>query len=291
MISRRETLALGAGIAVAALGRAAAQSGARDPRLDAYAVNPEAWWEDVPLLERFELAARAGFGTVELWAVRGDDRSPGQIAARLADNGLNVTQILAWYGPGLTDRSQHPAFLEAMKQAVEDADTVGAGMFTVVGHQDDPSLALDEKVSRLREAYEAALPIMEDGGKTMLLEPFNEFNHPGHFIYGSVEALELCRTVNSPHLKLNWDLFHMQRHEGELVQRFRDGIDQVGYVQLADTPDRHQPGTGELNYAYIFREIRTAGYTGQFGLECWPQDGDVERAVQDVIAVAPPRGA
>lgn len=287
MISRRGTLGLGVGVAAAAFGAPPASAKGFNPKLNAYAVNPEAWWGDLPVLSRFDEAARYGFHAVELWSVRGEDRTPQAIAARVADNGLTVTQILAWFGPGLTDRSQHAPFLEAMKHAVEDADLLGAEMFTVVGHQDDPSLPMEEKVGRLRDALEAAIPIMEDGGKMMILEPFNEFNHPGHFIYGSVEALKLCRAVDSPHLKLNWDLFHMQRHEGELVQRFRDGVDQVGYVQLADTPDRHQPGTGELNYAYIFREIRKAGYKGLFGLECWPKDGDVKQAIKDVIAVAP----
>jgi hydroxypyruvate isomerase len=142
-------------------------------------------------------------------------------------------------------------------------------------------------MARLRGAYESALPLAEAAGKILLLEPFNEFNHPGHFIYGSPEALEICRAVDSPHLKLNWDLFHMQRHEGELVQRLRDGIDQIAYFQVADAPDRHQPGTGEVNYEYVFAEARKAGYKGYFGLECWPKDGDNEQAVKDVRAIAP----
>lgn len=286
-VSRRDALIIGAAGAAAAMTHGGAQAKARNPRLKDYAVNVESWWKDPPLLDRFAIAARLGFRAVEMWGVHGDDRSPKAIAERLGDTGLEMAQILAWYGPGLTDRSNHPAFLEAMKRAVDDADVIGTRMFTVVGHQDDPSLPMAEKLGRLRDALEAALPVMEAGGKTMLLEPFNPFNHPGHFIYGSVEALEVCRAVNSPHLKLNWDLFHMQRHEGELVQRFRDGVDQVAWVQVADTPDRHQPGTGELNYAYIFREIRKAGYEGLFGLECWPKDGDVAKAVKDVAAVAP----
>lgn len=275
------------GGAAATLASLPARAARADPKLSAYAVNVGSWWEDTPFLNRFTKAAEAGFRAVEMWNVRGEDRSPEAIAKRLADSGLDVAQILAWYGPGLTDPAQRAPFLEAMKQAVEDADRLGASMFTVVGHQDDPGLSMAEKLGRYRDALEAAIPLMEDAGKTMLLEPFNEFNHPGHFIYGSAEALDICRTTDSPHLKLNWDLFHMQRHEGELVQRFRDGVDQVGYVQLADTPDRHQPGTGELNYAYIFREIRKAGYEGLFGLECWPRGGDVAQAVNDVRAVAP----
>lgn len=292
MISRRNAL-IGSGAAIATLAGghviAAEQagSGSAQEGLSAYAVNVESWWDDLPFLDRFAKAAEAGFTTVEMWPTRQEGRSPQQIRERLDDTGLSIVQSLAWYGPGLTDVSQHQPFVEAMKRAVEDGELLGIDMFTVVGHQDDPALSLADKLGRLRDAYEAALPVMEESGKMMITEPFNEFDHPGHFIYGSPEALELCRAVDSPHLKINWDLFHMQRHEGELIQRFRDGIDQVGYVQLADNPGRNQPGTGELNYARIFAEIRKAGYDGYFGLECWPVDGDEAAALQAVKAVAP----
>lgn len=286
-ITRRGAIGLGIGAAVAGLAPHVIAGPKRDPLLASYAVNVASWWGDVPLLDRFALASAAGFEAVEMWGVHDEAYSPKDIRKRLDEHGLKLVQILAWFGPGLTDPAQEKPFLEAMKQAIEDAEYLGADMMTVVGHQDDPSLAMEEKMARLQGAYEAALPMLEDGKKTMLLEPFNEFNHPGHFIYGSPEALQICRAVDSPHLKLNWDLFHMQRHEGELVQRFRDGIDQVGYVQMADTPDRHQAGTGELNYDYIFQECRNAGYEGYFGLECWPKDGDAEQAVADFRAVAP----
>lgn len=287
MISRRNALLLGGAAAMAPFAAARGTESTAAESLSDYALNVGSWWEDTPFLERFDRAGEAGFSAVEMWAVRENGRTAQDIRERLDANGLEMVQILAWYGPGLTDVSQHEAFREAMKRAVEDADTLGARMFTVVGHQDDPLLSMEEKLGRLRDAYESALPLMEESGKIMLLEPFNEFDHPGHFIYGSPEAVELCRAVDSPHLKLNWDLFHMQRHEGEIIQRFRDGIDQVAYVQLADNPGRHQPGTGEMNYANIFKEIRKAGYDGYFGLECWARDKDYAQAVEDVRAVAP----
>ena len=98
------------------------------------------------------------------------------------------------------------------------------------------------------------------------------------------EAIEICRTVASSHVKLNWDLFHMQRYEGNLIDNMRKGKDYIGYLQLADSPDRHEPGTGEVNYTQIFKSIKQIGYTRPVGLECTPQGGDVVRAARRIHA-------
>ena len=76
----------------------------------------------------------------------------------------------------------------------------------------------------------------------------------------------------------------MQLTEGNLIANLNDGIDQIGYIQIADVPGRHQPGTGELNYKFIFNAINKIDYRGPIGLECWPQNNDEEIAISDIIA-------
>jgi hydroxypyruvate isomerase len=117
-----------------------------------------------------------------------------------------------------------------------------------------------------------------------ILEPFNPVDHAGHFLNGSRDALAVCRAVDSPAVKLNWDLYHMQLTEGNLIASLRDGIDQIGYVQIADVPGRHQPGTGEINYTQVFAALDDVGYGGPIGLECWPKNGNVEQAIADLVA-------
>ena len=90
------------------------------------------------------------------------------------------------------------------------------------------------------------------------------------------------KEVGSPQVKINWDLYHMQRYEGNLIDNLRKNIDHVGYFQLADSPDRNEPLTGEINYTEVFKAIKQAGYKRPVGLECSPQDGNVVRAAQRI---------
>ena len=134
------------------------------------------------------------------------------------------------------------------------------------------------------EALASVRGILEESGKTMIIEPFNPVDHQGHFLNGSKDAVSICRTINSPNIKINWDLYHMQLTEGNLIDELKSGFDQVGYIQIADVPGRNQPGTGELNYNFIFKEIKKLKYDGHIGLECWPKGKDPEEAIRDLLA-------
>jgi hydroxypyruvate isomerase len=126
--------------------------------------------------------------------------------------------------------------------------------------------------------------MLEAAGCVAILEPFNPVDHQGHVLNGSRDALTLCRSIDSPAVKLNWDLYHMQLTEGNLIASLRDGMDQIGYIQIADVPGRHQPGTGEINYPRVFAALDEMGYGGRIGLECWPDAGNPEQAVADLVA-------
>jgi hydroxypyruvate isomerase len=89
-----------------------------------------------------------------------------------------------------------------------------------------------------------------------------------------VDAVKICREVDSPMAKINWDLYHMQISEGDLCGRLKDGFDQVGYLQLADHPGRYEPGTGEIYYPRVLRAAHELGYRGFVGLECRPKEGE-----------------
>jgi hydroxypyruvate isomerase len=91
--------------------------------------------------------------------------------------------------------------------------------------------------------------------------------------------------VGSEQVKLNWDLFHMQRTEGNLIDNLRKGVKWIGYVQFADSPDRHEPSTGEVNYSEVFRVVRELGLPLPLGAECIPQGMDTERAARRLHAV------
>jgi hydroxypyruvate isomerase len=95
----------------------------------------------------------------------------------------------------------------------------------------------------------------------------------------------MVRSVNSPRIKLLWDFYHMQLEDGDLIEKFQAGIDQVAHVQIGDVPGRHQPGTGEINHANLLKAVRAAGYRDPIGLEFMPLDQNDARAVQDMLVL------
>jgi hydroxypyruvate isomerase len=128
-------------------------------------------------------------------------------------------------------------------------------------------------------------PIAAEHEVMLILEPMNiRVDHKGHCLYGSTDAVRICREVNSKFVKINWDLYHMQISEGDLCGRLKDGFEQVGYLQAADHPGRQEPGTGEIHYNRVFKEAYTLGYRGYIGLECSPSGGDELSAAQRVAA-------
>ena len=116
-------------------------------------------------------------------------------------------------------------------------------------------------------------PIAEANQVMLILEAMNiRVDHKGHCLYGSAPAIRICNEVNSSHLKINWDLYHMHITEGDLCGHLREGFaaGRVGYIQLADHPGRHEPGTGEIHYNRVLRELKELGYKGYVGLELNP---------------------
>jgi hydroxypyruvate isomerase len=91
--------------------------------------------------------------------------------------------------------------------------------------------------------------------------------------------------VDSTHVKINWDLYHMQISEGDLCGRLAEGFDQVGYLQLADHPGRREPGTGEIHYARVLRQAHDLGYRGFVGVECYPSEAPLKSARRMAAAV------
>jgi len=160
----------------------------------------------------------------------------------------------------LADSKNRENYLDNVKRAIENAKILGTDIVTVTGHQNVEGIASADALKAYHDHMAASAELWEEAQIYCAIEPFNPYDHPGHFIYGHAEALKICQDINSSFVKLNWDLFHMQRHEGNLIANFEKGAEHVAYVQIADSPARHQPGTGEVNYLPILNAVRGAGY-------------------------------
>lgn len=243
-----------------------------------FAVNVEMWWSDLPFLERIEQVASLGFPAIELWGHEGKDLE--QIKQTCDRHNLEITQFTAWgFNPGMNNPVNHDAFEETIGKACEVAKKLDCKLATVVGGDDQEGMTQEEMHEQIIVALKRVAPIAERNDLTLILEPMNiRVDHKGHSLYGSDSAVRICREVNSTHVKINWDFYHMHISEGDLCGHLREGFDQVGYLQLADHPGRNEPGTGEIHYPRVLKEAYDLGYRGYVGLECRPLGDPIEAA-------------
>lgn len=251
-----------------------------------FAANCEMWWTKVPFLERIHAASNLGFTAIEFWPWRGKDiEGLATITQKLE---IEVAQFTAWgFSPGLNDPKNHAAFEAEIVASCAVAKTLRCRKMTVVGGNDQPGMTPREMHDHITTGLRRVAKIAEDHDVMLILEPMNvRVDHKGHCLFGSTDALRICREVNSTHVKINWDLYHMQISEGDLCGHLREGKDQIGYVQLADHPGRYQPGTGEICYKRVLQELKAIGYHDIVGVECRVQGTEVEAAKALAVADA-----
>jgi len=278
----------GAGAAIAATQAAAAAeptnlaSLGKTPHTK-FAVNVEMWWRKLPFMERFAKAAELGFPAIEFWPYKG--RDVAAIAKRCRALKLEIAQFTAWgFSPGLNDPKNEDLFVKTVEEACQVAHQLNCRKMTVVAGDDIPGVSQADMHAQVIKALRRAAPIAEREKVMMILEPMNiRVDHKGHCLYGSPPTIKICEAVGSEFLKINWDLYHMQITEGDLCGRLKDGIRWIGYLQLADHPGRHEPGTGEVHYNRVLKAAYELGYRDYVGLECNPTE---ELAAAQAVAAA-----
>lgn len=243
-----------------------------------FAINVEMWWRDLPFLERVKRAADLGFPGVEFWDWRSKDLPA--LAALARERKIALTQFTAWgFEPGLCDARNHDAFEKAIVEALAQSKLLANEHLCVVAGNVQKELTLEQMHANVITGLKRVAPLAEKAGVTLMLEPMNgRVDHPGHCLYGSADALKIIRAVNSPRVKILWDLYHMQISEGDLCGHLREGFAEVAYLQVADHPGRHEPGTGEIEYSRVLREAWDLGFRGWVGLECTPQGDPIAAA-------------
>ncbi len=237
-----------------------------------FAVNVEMWWTKLPFLERIKMAAKYGFPAVEIWPWQGKDIDA--VGALCKELKLTIAQFTAWgFTPGLNDPKNHADFVKAIEAGCGIAKRWDCKLMTVVGGNDQPGMTQPQMHDNIIAGLKLAAPIAEAHDVTLILEPMNiRVDHKGHCLYGSAPTIRICQAVGSSHVKINWDLYHMHITEGDLCGHLKEGLETktIGYLQLADHPGRHEPGTGEIYYNRVLKEAHDLGYKGFVGLECVP---------------------
>ncbi|MBC7758389.1 MAG: TIM barrel protein, partial [Phormidesmis sp. FL-bin-119] len=156
-------------------------------------------------------------------------------------------------------------FLKGCHQAVEVAQRCGGKLTTVVPGNFDRSLPIGIQTANVIEALRRGAEILEPHKIIMVLEPLSDT--PDLFLRHSDQTFLICKGVNSPSCKLLYDIYHMQRNEGNLIPSMEKTWDEIAYIQIGDNPGRKEPTTGEINYKNIFKYLHKRGYKGILGME------------------------
>lgn len=156
-------------------------------------------------------------------------------------------------------------FVQSCKEAVEVAKRCNAKWMTVVPGNYERHLPMGYQTANVIEAMRRGAEIFEPHGLVIVMEPLSDT--PDLFLRYSDQTYAICKAVNSPSCKILFDIYHMQRNEGNVIANMDKAWDEIGYLQIGDNPGRNEPGTGELNYRNIFGHIHAKGYKGILGME------------------------
>ncbi len=156
-------------------------------------------------------------------------------------------------------------FLASCRKAVETSKRVNAKWATVVPGNFTRDLPMGIQTGNVIDNLKRAVEILEPAGLTMVLEPLSD--NSDLFLRFSDQTYSICRAVNSPSCKILFDMYHMQRNEGNLIANMDKCWSEIAYLQIGDNPGRKEPTTGEVNYQTIFRHLKQKGYSGVLGME------------------------
>ena len=239
-----------------------------------FAANLTLMFNEVPFLDRFEAAAKAGFTAVEFLFPY--SHPVEEIGKRLRDNGL--TQALFNLPPGNWDAGEKgfaalPERFDDLKQslviALPYAQVTGVKrlhLMAGLADRHDP-----KAVAAFKTSVTYAAEFFAPHGIDVVLEPLNMRNTPNYFLNDFGFASDVIGELKIPNLKLQFDIYHCQILHGDVTMRLREMMPVVGHIQIASIPSRHEPDDEELNYPFLFAELDRLGYNGFVGCEYNPR--------------------
>ncbi|MBN1151699.1 MAG: hydroxypyruvate isomerase [Dehalococcoidia bacterium] len=240
-----------------------------------FSANLSMLFKEVEFLERFERAARAGFKFVEFMFPYEWEKS--ELKTYLAKNGLQLVlhNLPAGnWGAGerglacLPDRVGE--FRDGVKLAIEYATALGCPRLNCLAGIAPVTLGEEQRRDTLVSNVRYAAEETGKAGIVLMVEPINSVDMPGFCLNTTRGALELMRQVDHANLFIQYDVYHMQTMEGNLINTMKQNLSRIAHVQIADVPGRHEPGTGEINFDNLFRAIDEMGYQGWIGCEYIP---------------------
>ena len=232
---------------------------------------------DTPIRTSLEQVAKIGFDTCDNF----DWRNPtefGEYRKLLPEFRLGAGVLVINKKPdvnalgcSLVCPEDRAGFLEELRLCVDAAHQVGCRRLEVLTGNSVLNVSRQEQMDSCVSTLQAAVPSLEANGMIAVIEMLNSTeDHPGYFLDRVEDGVKLIERVGSPHVKLLFDMYHVQVMQGNLIRRIRDSISYVGQFHFADVPGRHEPGTGEINFRNVFKAIHELDYDGYITAEYHP---------------------
>ncbi len=243
-----------------------------------FAANLTMLFTEVPFLDRFERAAKAEFTAVEFLFPYAFEA--GEIRQRLDANGLEL--VLHNLPAGDWDAGErgiacHPdriaEFRDGVGKGIDYAKKLGVGQLNCLAGKTPAGVADAILRKTFVDNLRYAAGELKKAGLRLLIEPINTFDIPGFYLNHTEQAIAILDEVGADNAFVQYDIYHAQRMEGELAATMQKNLARIGHIQLADNPGRNEPGSGEINYRFVFAHLDRIGYKGWIGCEYKPAAG------------------
>jgi len=241
---------------------------------------------DLPYEKRIEAISKCGFDLVEFWfhdatfngkeCTKEQSKDTAVLVQTCEKYGVSVNNVVVnapdgSFGGSPVNAGDLNKYLQRTEEVIKFAKAIGCNKAITCSGNIQPSLTRAEMRKNLEKALSKATEIANKNNFTLLLEPLNTYvDHAGYYLDSSKEASEIVRAINSPNLRLLYDVYHMQIMEGNIIANIQKNIDIIGHFHSAGVPGRHELWLSEVNYKYIVKEIEKMGYKNAFGLEYIP---------------------
>lgn len=250
-----------------------------------YSVCASAVFGKMPLADAIRETAKAGYRACEFWSWW--DQDLDAVAAAVAETGLEVAGICTRMVP-LNDPARREEYLQGLKESVCAAKRLGCSRLISQVGQAIEGVDRQAQHDCIVEGLRACASILEKENIELVIEPLNTLvNHIGYYLDRSDEAFEIVREVNSPKVKVLFDIYHQQITEGNLIENITRNIDLIGHIHIAGNPGRHEPHkNSEVHYPTVLAALKRAGYCGYVGLEYFPLE-DARQGLEEILNFMP----
>ena len=234
-----------------------------------YAANVTQLYPNAPLADRLGRAGAAGFAAVELLFPQRENLAELLDLKQQHDLDLALFDLEFddQYPRGQLNAASDRPFLDRLDEALTLARKLDCKRLNALVGATRQDVSREAQIDLIVDRLRRAAPVVAAEGITLLIEALNSHANPTYFLRHSAEGVAIVKAVDHPNVKFQYDYYHMQIMEGNLIETVRANLPYIGHYQIADVPGRHEPGTGEINYANVLADLAATGYDGYVGLE------------------------